>query len=182
VPDRGEPDAEERELEEAVEAEYQKGVRAYRASLGSGRTVFATSRKVIRKRLIAERREAREDRIRDLDEREARARVAEAEGRFAQTEGEASANRYGKEYPGAVVEEVVRLATQAEREGRRHARTLRDELAAKTDATPYAVDTIFRLMRSGKLADAGRRGWLKVADEISATPSFINLHELETRS
>jgi hypothetical protein len=91
--------------------------------------------------------------------------------------------REGKEYPGAMVEEVVRQATAAQIEGRNLGRTLRNELAAYVDdATTYAVDVIFRLMRRGMLADAGREGWLKVAGDSSATPSFINLLDLETRS
>jgi hypothetical protein len=92
-------------------------------------------------------------------------------------------DRYGKDYPGAPVEEVVRLAHAAQLEGRNLGRTLRDELARNVSgATTYEVDAIFRLMRRDLLADAGRKGWLKVAGRLSATPPFINLRELETRS
>jgi hypothetical protein len=92
-------------------------------------------------------------------------------------------DRYGKEYVGAAVEEVVRLASAEQAQGKRLGRTMRNKLAAQVDGvTAYAVDMIFRLMGRDLLADAGHKGWLKVADVVSATPSFINLHELETRS
>jgi hypothetical protein len=94
-----------------------------------------------------------------------------------------TAGRHGKEYPGDSVEEVVRRATAARAEGRKLARTLRNELVAQVDdATAYSVDTIFRLMKRNVLEDAGRRGWLKIAGQFSTTPRFINLHELELRS
>jgi hypothetical protein len=93
-----------------------------------------------------------------------------------------SVDRYGKDYDGALVEEVVRLAHIEQALGRGLGRTLRNELYAKTDATTYMIDTIFRLMKSGTFADTRREGWLKVAGVTSATPRFINLHELETRS
>jgi hypothetical protein len=91
--------------------------------------------------------------------------------------------RYGKEYSGAAVEEVVRGATVAGREGRNLGRTLRDDLAAEVDGvTPYAVDLVFGLMRDGKLATDEREGWLKIGDQFSPTPSYVNLRELRRRS
>ena len=98
-------------------------------------------------------------------------------------DGPTDHRREGKNYPGAMVEEVVRQATIAQRNGKNLGRTLRNELYPKIDgATTYAVDAIFRLMKRGMLADAGRKGWLKVAGDSSATTSFINLLELESRS
>jgi hypothetical protein len=100
----------------------------------------------------------------------------------APAEEDARRDRYGKDYPGPPVEEVVRLAHAAQLDGKRLARTLRNKLAKETGVSPYGVELIFRLMARGLLADAGRKGWLKVAGQPSATPAFINLHELETRS
>lgn len=90
----------------------------------------------------------------------------------------------GKNYAGEAVERVVRAAQQAQRDGRKLARTLRDEIAKQEAVTTYMVDMVFRLMKRDppRLADAGRKGWLKVAGRVSATPDFIDLHELETRS
>jgi hypothetical protein len=80
------------------------------------------------------------------------------------------------------VEEVVRLAHAERQLGKKLGRTFRNKVAKEVGVTTYEVDMIFRLVEAGKLADADREGWLKVADEVSATPAFINLHKLETRS
>jgi hypothetical protein len=93
------------------------------------------------------------------------------------TESEASAHS-GKEYPGELVEAVVRRASKVEAPGR----TLRNRLHRELGASTYMVDAVFRLMRREppSLADAGRgEGWLQVAGRVSATPRFINLHNLE---
>jgi hypothetical protein len=103
------------------------------------------------------------------------------DGELVEAQPPKTDDRYGKEYAGAAVEEVVRLASAEQAQGKRLGRTLRNTLAATVGVTTYEVDLIFWLMEHNLLADAGREGWLKVADELSATPSFINLHELKTR-
>jgi hypothetical protein len=87
----------------------------------------------------------------------------------------------GMEYPGQRVEEVVRLASALQRDGRRLARTAQLSIAKEAGATPYMVGEVFELMKRDPpvLADAGRRGWLKLAEQETRTPAFINLHELK---
>jgi hypothetical protein len=100
------------------------------------------------------------------------------------TDGEAPENHYGKEYPGALVEAVVRQAAAAQRDGQRLAHTFRERLAEETASSPHMVRMVFRLMQTEPpaLADANKKGWLKVGGVTSPTPSWINLHALETRS
>jgi hypothetical protein len=90
----------------------------------------------------------------------------------------------GKKYRGDDVERVVGAAHRARLNGRELGRTLRNDIHDQEQVSTYMVDTVFRLMRRDPpvLADAGRKGWLKVAGQVSATPAFIDLHELETRS
>jgi hypothetical protein len=90
--------------------------------------------------------------------------------------------RYGKEYAGPAVEEVVRRAHAEQESGKTLGRTFRNKVAEEVGVSTYEVDLIFRLVKAGTLADAGREGWLKVAEVVSTTPAFINLRELETRS
>jgi hypothetical protein len=90
--------------------------------------------------------------------------------------------RQGTDYLGSDVEEIVRLAHAAQTADAHLGRTLRNQIAAEAKVTPYEVDLVFELMRAGKLADAGREGWLTIDGELSATPNYINLHELKTRS
>jgi hypothetical protein len=87
--------------------------------------------------------------------------------------------RHGTDYPGEGVEEVVRLAHAEQANARKLGRTLRNELAARARVTPYEVDMIFELMKRGELADAGRRGWLKIeGDDVSNVHSASCLSEL----
>jgi hypothetical protein len=118
------------------------------------------------------------ERLPSLEDDEMPAAHTSGGGRIPEAEPE----RYGKDYPGPPVEEVVRLAHAERQLGKKLGRTFRNKVAKEVGVTTYEVDMIFRLVEAGKLADADREGWLKVADEVSATPAFINLHKLETRS
>jgi hypothetical protein len=92
------------------------------------------------------------------------------------------AGRYGKDYSGQTVEEVVRQASAAQEDGENLGRTLRDKLAAEVDGvTAYAVDLIFAEMKAETLAPGPQAGWLKIDGEFSPTPEFINLHDRATR-
>ena len=78
MPQRNEPDDEARELDDAVEAEYQAGLRRVETAnrMQSGVAWGVTSRDSIRRRLRRERKEAQEARIRELQERALRQRLA----------------------------------------------------------------------------------------------------------
>lgn len=92
------------------------------------------------------------------------------------------AGRIGKEYRGADVEAVVRAAREAVERDEHLGRTLRNRIAAGNKVTPYMVDLVFALMSDEKLDDAGRKGWLTINGQLSATPAYINLHDLISRS
>jgi hypothetical protein len=90
--------------------------------------------------------------------------------------------RVGTDYPGEGVENVVRRAHAAELDGEYLGSTLRDRIAAEAKVTTYEAGLIFELIKSAKLADADREGWLVIDGQLSPTPAFINLHELKTAS
>jgi hypothetical protein len=77
---------------------------------------------------------------------------------------------------------VVRRAHAAELDGEYLGSTLRDRIAAEAKVTTYEAGLIFELIKSAKLADADREGWLVIDGQLSPTPAFINLHELKTAS
>ena len=84
--ERGASDDEARELEDAVEAEWQAANRRALDLRDAGITAFVASRQSIRKRLIAERREDQEARIRDLQERKLRSEFGEAAPQTSRSE------------------------------------------------------------------------------------------------
>jgi hypothetical protein len=90
--------------------------------------------------------------------------------------------RVGTDYLGKGVEDVVRRAHAAEQDDEYLGPTLRDKIAVEAKVTTYEVGLIFDLIKSEKLADAGREGWLVIDGQLSPTPAFINLHELKTAS
>jgi hypothetical protein len=90
--------------------------------------------------------------------------------------------RGGTDYAGQGVERVVRLAHEAERDGKQLGRTLRDRLAKEAKVTEHEVGLIFACMKSGRLGPGNRRGWLTIRGELTPTPPTINLHELKTSS
>jgi hypothetical protein len=88
-----------------------------------------------------------------------------------------------KPFPGSLVEEIVRRATDARDNGsnrRNLARTLANELADelhdKGASRPMAL-AIFKLMKVGWLADAGCQGSLKIDGVIVETPSEIRVNK-----
>jgi hypothetical protein len=165
VSEWNEADDEARELEEAVEREYQAAKRrAFHLSRTPGMTHFVTPRATIRKRLIAERREAQDARLRDLQERTFEQQLAE--GRKLKR------GPHPKEYEGGLIERAVRLAAAGDG---------RNAIAKKTELSTYAVDRILELVETGELADAGERGRLVIPGEMSVTPAFITLNTPQGR-
>jgi curved DNA-binding protein CbpA len=94
-------------------------------------------------------------------------------------------NNSGKEYRGDDVNEVLRRAAEGQREDKRLARTLRNEIYENTDEaiTTPMIDYVFRLMKVGKLGFdfATGKGWQEVAGRRSTIGPWINLHDLESR-
>jgi hypothetical protein len=109
--------------------------------------------------------------------------AAEKPNQSDKTEGrQHRPGRHGKEYRGEDVEKVVILTNAAQLQDKKLGRTLRNKTATAAGVTPYMVDLVFELVRHEKLAYGGRKGWLKIGGEFSATPAFVNLHELPTGS